>query len=65
MSTADLKSELKLLIDKESDPQILTAIKKILKKTNSEQKLKEKLVSRAEKSEKDIKEGNVYKREEV
>ena len=65
MSTADLKSELKLLIDKESDPQILTAIKKILKKTNSEQKLKEKLVSRAEKAEKDIKEGNVYKREEV
>ena len=65
MSTADLKSELKLLIDEESDPQILTAIKKILKKTNSEQKLKEKLVSRAEKSEKDIKEGNVYKREEV
>lgn len=65
MSTSELKSELKNLIENESDPQILTAVKVLLKKSHSEQKLKEKLTSRALKSEKNIKEGKVLDRKEV
>lgn len=65
MNTSELKSELKILIENESDPQILTAVKTLLKKSNSELKLKEKLTSRALKAEENIKEGKVYDRKEA
>ncbi|MDX1640530.1 MAG: hypothetical protein R3220_02450 [Balneolaceae bacterium] len=65
MSTSELKSELKVLIENESDPQILKAVKALLKMSEPELKLKEKLTSRALKAEKDIKEGKLHDRKEV
>ncbi len=46
------------MIDNESDPQTLEAIKTLLKKSKIDPILKEKLSSRALKSEENIKEGN-------
>lgn len=65
MKTADIKTELRELIDKESDNSILEAIRTLLKKTRLNPILKEKLTSRALKAEEDIKAGRVMNREEL
>ena len=58
MNTTDLRLKLKKMIDNESDPQTVEAIKTLLKKSKMDPILKEKLSSRALKSEENIKEGN-------
>lgn len=63
MGTVDLKAELRLLIENETDKNILEAIMVLLKKTSLNPVLKEKLTSRALKSEGDIEEGNVMDRQ--
>ncbi|MDH5475731.1 MAG: hypothetical protein OEX22_08590 [Cyclobacteriaceae bacterium] len=65
MKEVDIKQELRSLIDKENDYHILEAIKTLLQKSSLNPILKEKLTSRALKSEKNIQEGNVYTREEL
>lgn len=65
MKAVDIKQELRSLIDQENDLHILEAIKTLLQKSSLDPVLKEKLTSRALKSEKDIREGNVYTRAEL
>ena len=64
MSTTELKSELKLLIDSEPNASILEAIHSLLKSASANDILKVKLSSRALKSEADIMEGRVMDRSE-
>jgi len=64
MEMQDIKSELRHLIEKENDHHILEAIRTLLEKTSLDPQLKEKLTSRALKSEQDIKEGRVMERNE-
>jgi len=61
----DIKTELIQLIEQESDTHILEAIRTLLKKTTLNPVLKKKLSARSLKSEKDIKSGKVYNREEA
>lgn len=65
MSTADIKVELQKLIEQENDLYVLEAIKTLLKKISQDPILKQKLTSRALASEKDIKEENVWNRQEI
>ncbi len=65
MKTADIKTELRELIDKESDNSILEAIRTLLIKSRLNPVLKEKLTSRALKAEEDIKAGRVMNRKEL
>ena len=65
MKAVDIKRELRSLIDQENDLHVLEAIKTLLQKSSLDPVLKEKLTSRALKSEKDIHEGNVYTRAEL
>ncbi|MEQ9232324.1 MAG: hypothetical protein RIF46_16710 [Cyclobacteriaceae bacterium] len=62
---ADIKSELRTLIDQENDLNVLEAIKTLLQKTGLDSTLREKLTSRALKAEQDIAEGNVMDRGEL
>ena len=64
MGTVELRKELKGLIEKENDRSILEAIKTLLKKTRPDSTLKDKLTSRAAKSEEDITAGRVMDRQE-
>jgi len=64
MNTTNLRLELKQMIDNETDPQILKAVKTLLKKTTLDPVLKEKLTHRALKSEENIQEGKTYGRED-
>lgn len=65
MTTIELKAEIKKLIEKENDPGILKAIRTLLKKTSLDSDLKEKLTSRALKSNEDINAGRLYTRKEI
>lgn len=65
MKVKDIKTELFQLIEKESDPHVLEAIRTLLRKSSLDPTLKQKLTSRALKSEKDIEEGRVYERSEA
>jgi|AntRauTorckE6833_2_1112554.scaffolds.fasta_scaffold08548_5 TPP-dependent 2-oxoacid decarboxylase len=60
-----IKSEIKLLIEEETDISILETVKTILKKTHQDPVLKEKLTQRAVASENDIKNDRILTREEV
>jgi len=53
------------LIEKENDHHIPEAIRTLREKTSLDLRLKEKLTSRALKSEQDIKEGQVMERNEL
>jgi hypothetical protein len=64
MDTTNLKKELKTLISQENNPNILEAIKTLLINSSLDPVLKQKLSSRALKSEEDIKANRVYTREE-
>jgi hypothetical protein len=65
MRTTDIKTELRALIEKETDNSILQAIYTLLKKSSLDPKLKEKLTARALKSEEDIAAGRVMNRQEL
>lgn len=65
MSAVDLKTELRQMIENETDMSILEAIRTILLKTGLNPVLKEKLTTRALKSEEDIKAGRVFDKDEV
>lgn len=65
MGAIEIKQELRTLIEKENDPQVLEAIKTLLVKSSLNPVLKEKLTSRALKAEEDIRAGSVYTREEL
>ena len=65
MRTVDIKTELRELIEKETDSSILEAIKTLLKKSSLNPTLKEKLTSRALKAEEDISAGRLMNREEI
>lgn len=62
MRTTDIKTELRALIEKETDNSILQAIYTLLKKSSLDPKLKEKLTTRALKSEEDIAAGRLMDR---
>jgi hypothetical protein len=64
MTTSDLKKELKTLISQENIPNTLEAIKTLLINSSLNPVLKQKLSSRALKSEEDIKANIVYTKEE-
>lgn len=64
MGALEIKEELRTLIEKENDLQVLETIKGLLVKSSLDPILKEKLTSRAIKAEEDIKAGRVYTREE-
>jgi len=65
MSAVEIKTELRQMIENETDISILEAIRTILLKTGLNPVLKEKLTMRALKSEDDIKQGRVFDKEEV
>ena len=65
MTAFQIKAELHKMIDNETDERILHEIKSILQKANLDQVLKDKLTSRALKSEKAIKEGRVLTIDQV
>lgn len=65
MKAVDIKTELRELIEKETDKSILEAIKTLLKKSSLNATLKEKLTSRALKAEEDISAGRVMDRKEL
>lgn len=65
MSTAEIKTELQRLIEQERDMSVLQAIHTILIKTGLNPKLREKLATRALKSEEDIRDNRVFSKEEV
>lgn len=65
METLKLKNELQQMIEQETDDQILEAIRVILQKTSPDSILKQKLTSRALRSEEAIKAGRVFTKEEV
>lgn len=64
MDTTNLKNELKTLISQENNPNILEAIKTLLINSSLDPVIKQKLSSRALKSEEDIKANRVYTRKE-
>jgi hypothetical protein len=61
----EIKTELQRMIEQETDISVLEAIRTILQKTSLNPILKEKLTSRALKSEEDIRAGRVFGKEEV
>ena len=65
MGVAELKRELQKMIEQENDINILKALRTILEKTRLDPVLKEKLTSRALKSEEDIKAGHLLSKEEL
>lgn len=65
MKAVDIKTELRELIEKETDNSILEAIKTLLKKSSLNPVLKQKLTSRALKANEDIAAGRVMDRKEL
>lgn len=59
MSTVDIKAELKDLIDQETNLSLLEAVKVLLAQGEYDVAVEKEMVSRALKSEEDIKEGRV------
>ncbi len=62
MNIVQIKSELKELIEKETDGSILAAIKILLQKRSLDPALQEKLTARALKAEEDISQGRLINR---
>ena len=65
MGALEIKTELKSMIENETDINVLEAIKTLLQRTQSSSILKEKLESRALKAQSDIKEGRIFDRSEM
>jgi len=60
MKTIDIKTELKSLIDQETNLSLLETVKALFKQRDFDPSIEKEMVSRAIKSEQDIKEGIVY-----
>jgi len=65
MGVLELKTELQKMIEQENDVNILKALRTILEKTTLDPVLKEKLTSRALKSEEDTKAGRLLNKEQM
>ncbi|MEQ8712038.1 MAG: hypothetical protein RIC80_03425 [Cyclobacteriaceae bacterium] len=65
MKVADIKLELKNLIDQETNLSLLETAKVLFTQNDFDPSIEEEMVSRALKSEQDIKEGKVYTTEEA
>ena len=65
MKAAEIKTELRQLIEHETNMSVLQAIYTLLLKTGLNPKLKEKLTIHALKSEEDIKADRIFNKEEV
>jgi len=65
MGAAEIKTQLQQMIEQETDMSVLQAIHTILVKTGLNPILKEKLTTRALRSEDDIKAGRTFSKEEV
>lgn len=65
MRAVEIKTELKNMIENETDLAVLEAVKTLLQRTQSSTILKEKLSSRAFKAQSDIEEGRVFDRTEM
>jgi len=65
MGVLELKTELQKMIEQENDISILKALRTLLEKTRLDPVLKEKLTSRALKSENDIKAGRLLSKDEM
>ncbi len=65
MSAIEIKNELRQMIENERDLSILEAIRIILQKTSLDPILKDKLTSRALKSESDIDSGFLFSKDDV
>lgn len=60
MKTIDIKTELKSLIDQETNLSLLETVKALFKQKDFDPSIEKELISRALESEQDIKEGKVY-----
>ncbi len=65
MTITEIKTELQQMIEHETDVNVLQAIRTLLRKTSLNPMMREKLTSRATKSEEDIKAGRLFSKEEV
>lgn len=65
MKAVDIKTQLKDLIDQETNLSLLEAAKALLTQGDFDPSVEKEMVSRALKSEQDIKEGKVYTIEEA
>jgi hypothetical protein len=65
MKVVDIKLELKSLIDQETNLSLLETVKALFTQKNFDPSIQEEMISRALKSEQDIKEGKVYTVEEA
>jgi hypothetical protein len=61
----DIKTELKQLIEKESDASILKAIRTLLTKTSLDSSLKSNLTTRALRAEQEIINGQLLDKEDI
>lgn len=64
-STIELKTELQRMIEQETDVTVLNAILPLLQKTSLDPVLKQKLTTRALRSQEDIRADRVFSIEEV
>ncbi len=60
MKTIDIKTELKSLIDQETNLILLETVKALFKQKDFDPSIEKEMISRALESEQDIKEGKVY-----
>lgn len=65
MKAVDIKTELKDLIEKETDLRILEAVRALFTQKDLDPSIEKEMISRALKSEQDILEGRVYTIEEA
>lgn len=65
MGAVEIRTELQRMIEQETDVTVLEAIRTLLLKTALNPILKEKLTTRALKSEEDIAEGRTFSKDEV
>jgi hypothetical protein len=65
MGAVEIRTELQRMIEQETDVTVLEAIRTLLLKTSLNPILKEKLTTRALKSEEDIAKGRTFSKDEV
>jgi hypothetical protein len=65
MKAIDIKTELRGLIEKETDLRILETVRALFTQKDLDPSVEKEMISRALKSEQDIKEGKVYTIEEA
>ena len=65
MKAIDIKTELRDLIEKETDLRILETVRAMFTQKDLDPSVEKEMISRALKSEQDIKEGKVYTIEEA